>query len=121
MHYKIANGDIEDIGDVFHHWHGPSQKFAGGDSLMTALFLGWSLKKVVLLEKHWRTGARRMNIYHFELFREDEVMAMPVLANPYVERLIAEQGLEVVALVRRSRVPVSDGYRSMSANQVRVS
>lgn len=88
----------EDIIDIYRHWHPQSEVYAGGDALATALFEGWKPKIIVLLEHHWHGGSRRINIYHFELQRGGSTMAMPVLGNPYVERLISEQGLRVVHL-----------------------
>lgn len=88
----------EDIMDIYRHWHSQSEYYAGGDALATALFKGWKPKHVVLLERHWHGGSRHINVYHFELQRGAESVAMPVLGNPYVERLIAEQGLRVVPL-----------------------
>ncbi|MBI5667561.1 MAG: hypothetical protein HZC41_06095 [Chloroflexi bacterium] len=88
----------EDIGDIYRHWQPQSEYYAGGDALATALYLGWQASDIVLLERRWQGGSRRINIYHFELSRGDDTMAMPVLGNPYVERLIAEQGLRVAHL-----------------------
>jgi len=88
----------EDIIDIYRHWHPQSELYAGGDALATAVFLGWKTKDVVLMERRWQGGSRRINIYHFELTLGSESMAMPVVGNPYVERLIIEQGLRVVQL-----------------------
>lgn len=88
----------EDIIDIYRHWHPQSQPYAGGDALATAIFLGWKVKDVVLMECRWQGGSRRINIYHFELTRGGDTLAMPVLCNPYVERLVLEQGLRVVHL-----------------------
>ncbi|HEX2906873.1 MAG TPA: hypothetical protein VHO69_08440 [Phototrophicaceae bacterium] len=89
----------EDIIDIYRHWHPQSQEYAGGDALATALFMGWKAKEIILMDRRWHGGgARRVNIYHFELTRGDETLAMPVLGNPYVERVITELGLRVVQL-----------------------
>lgn len=88
----------EDIGDIYRHWQAQSEYYAGGDALATALYLGWQANDIVLLERRWQGGSRRINIYHFELVREGETMAMPVLGNPFVERLIGEQRLRLVHL-----------------------
>ncbi len=105
---------VEDILDVYRHWHARSQKYAGGDSLATALYLGWELKPVVFTELHWFSGARHTTIFHFELVRDGETQSMSVIATPYVERLIAEQSLQVVPLSRQKPVRVRLGRRPAS-------
>ncbi|NWG17650.1 MAG: hypothetical protein HXY41_13570 [Chloroflexi bacterium] len=96
----------EDLADIYRHWHPRSERYAGGDQLATALYLGWRAKSVVLLEKRWLGGARQINIYHFELTRGSDSMAMPVIGNPYVNRLIAQQGLRVTNLSKPAAAPL---------------
>lgn len=102
---------IEDIG-VYRHWHGQSEKFAGGDSLATALFLGWKFNPIVLVDTYWHFGTRQVHVYHFELIRGGETVSMPVLGNPYVERLITQHDLQVMPVDRseklRIRIPVKE-------------
>ena len=96
---------IEDIG-VYRYWHAQSQKFAGGDCLATLLFLGWTLNPLVMVDTYWHFGTRQVNVYHFELIRDGESVTMPVLSNPYVDRLIAENTLEVVAVDRTEKLRI---------------
>jgi len=93
QHYDSAS--IEDM-MAYRHWHPESEKYGGGDSLATRLFLGWAIQGVVQLEEHWYAGTRRVAIYYFELSRADDRVTMPVIANPYVDQLIAQTGLAVV-------------------------
>jgi len=94
--HPLDSTSIEDI-ITYRHWHPQSEKYAGGDSLATALFLGWTLDRVVQLEERWYAGTRRVAVYHFELTRGDEHMTMPVIGNPFVDQLIAREQLKVVA------------------------
>jgi hypothetical protein len=96
---------IEDIG-VFRHWHAHSQKFAGGDCLATMLFLGWKFNPLVMMDTYWHFGTRQVHVYHFELLRDDESVTMPVIGNPYVDRLIAHHHLEVVPIDRSERLRI---------------
>jgi hypothetical protein len=96
---------IEDIG-VYRHWHGSSEKFAGGDCLATALFLGWTFNPVVLVDTYWHFGTRQVHVYHFELMRDDETVSMPLLGNPYVDRLIAQHNLEVMPVDRSDKLRI---------------
>ncbi len=105
---------VEDILDVYRHWHARSQKYAGGDSLATALHLGWELKPVVFTELHWFSGARHNTIFHFELTRDGENQSMSVISTPYVEKLIAERDLQIVPLSRQKPARVRLGRRPAS-------
>ncbi len=73
---------------VIHHWHPGSEKYAGGDCLLTALYEGYEPEAWVYREEHWRGASRCVVVYYFELTRADETMVMPVICNPYVERFI---------------------------------
>ncbi len=121
--YTVDNGLFaieEDFIDTYRHWHPQSEPYAGGDALATALFMGWKSKNIVLLEHHWLGGSRRINIYHFELLHGDQSVAMPVISNPYVERLIVEQGLRVVHLSRSRPVLAVKTMRPRSGSAASV-
>ncbi len=92
---------IEDI-NIYRHWHPGSEKYGGGDSLATAIYLGWTMAEIVYREEHWRAG-RCSLVYHFTLERNSETMLMPVIANPYVWRFIAETALQVIPFEERER------------------
>jgi hypothetical protein len=77
------------------HWHPNSETFAGGDNLITALEKGWSIQKCALV-KHWYAGMRSVRIYEFTLNKEDRTVVMPVLDNPYVERFIVDEKIELI-------------------------
>jgi hypothetical protein len=102
MQLLLDNNSIEDI-ITYRHWHAPSEKYAGGDSLATALFLGWTMGDIVRLEEHWYAGTRRVAVYHFELMRDNQTVVMPVLCNPYVDSLIANSNLRVLPFGKYQR------------------
>jgi hypothetical protein len=81
---------------VVRHWHTASEAYAGGDCLLTALNNGWDISERVVAHEHWRAGTRCVMVYHFELTLNGETMIMPVITNPFVERLIAENALRVL-------------------------
>lgn len=78
------------------HWHPTSEQFAGADNLITAVNEGWEFDETVILRPHWYAGQRRVDVFYFTLTRNDEQMTMPVINNPYVERLIATHHIKVV-------------------------
>jgi hypothetical protein len=95
LQHPFDSSSIEDI-ITYRHWHAQSEKYAGGDSLATALYLGWTLGEAVQLEERWYAGTRRVAVYYFDLTRGEDHMTMPVIGNPYVDQLIAQSKLNVV-------------------------
>jgi hypothetical protein len=83
--------------DTPRHWHPQSQAYAGGDCLLSTLDCGWRVSQVVHGDQcHY--GNRRVLVYYFELQRGDEVQIMPVISNPFIERLLAVSLLEVAVI-----------------------
>lgn len=90
-----------DYPDIFRHWHPGSEAYAGGDALITALDDGWVISGTVRCEEVWHTGNRRMHVYHVPLVKDTQTMYMPVIGNPYVERLLREIPIQVVRMNQR--------------------
>lgn len=84
--------------DVVQHWHNESQEYAGADCLLTALQDGWDMHTVIKKETRWYGGMRFNTVYYFELTRDGEQMVMPVIGNPFVDRIIEQPTLELLAL-----------------------
>jgi hypothetical protein len=74
------------------HWNALSQAYAGGDNLLAALNAGWTVRDTVYSEPHKRRSCRVM-VYHFELVKDNQTLAMPVIANPFVEQFITRYSL----------------------------
>lgn len=90
--------------DTRRHWSPSSQVYAPADVLLQYLANGWAISPVVGLEEHWHAGVRRVDVYHFELTKDDQINIMPVQSNPVVRRLIHDRDLKIV-LLRRDNVP----------------
>ena len=71
------------------HWSYSSERFAGGDNLLTAIARGWELDTQVTLRRHWFAGMRCIEIFHFTIRRDNVVADMAVVGNPYVYRYLA--------------------------------
>ncbi len=84
--------------DTRRHWSPTSQPYAPADVLMRYLASGWQISPVVGLEEHYHAGVRKVDIYHFELVKDDEHQILPVQSNPVVRRLLKENDLRVVLL-----------------------
>lgn len=89
--------------DVVSHWCPRSQRFTGGDAFLTYLDEGWEVGPEVFYEEFGQTGGRRVIVYYFELTRNGETLRMPVISNPFVERVIHALNLKVTPAVRTSR------------------
>ena len=86
---------LEDV-SFYRHWHSKSERFAGGDCLASALMTGWTLKVPIVMDVYWCMGSRQVNVYHCDLVRDEERMHMPVLGNPYMDRLVHQMQLPVI-------------------------
>jgi len=93
--------------DTRRHWSASSQAYAPADVLLGYLADGWQLSPVVGLEEHWHAGARRVDVFHFELTKEEQVQILPVQSNPIVRRLMHDRKLRVV-LLKRETIKASD-------------
>lgn len=82
--------------DMIRHWHAESEQYTGGDALFTALQNGWRISDEVKYEEYWHAGVRSVLVYHFELTRDGEKMDMPVVRNPYVNRIVREMPATLV-------------------------
>ncbi len=88
--------------DIYRHWHADSERYTGGDALNTALDEGWIINDVVGFQEVHHMGARGTVIFHFELKRNNEAVTMPVVGNPYVDRLVLMMQLKLVPLAKAS-------------------
>ena len=91
------NGIFVHTSDLTCHWCPQSQRYAGGDALLTYLNNGWEIQGNIYCEEYWHGGSRRILIYYFVLARQGECVTMRVLTNPLVDRLLDKLGLRVLA------------------------
>jgi hypothetical protein len=73
----------------YRHWHASSEKYTGGDSLVSLLQAGWAIHTVACRE-YTLTGGRTSRIYQCHLKLETASMEMGVIANPFVTRLVEQ-------------------------------
>lgn len=91
---NVTNYHVQYLDVETQHWHPTSESYAGGDHLITALEKGWDIGQCVRV-KHWYATLRYVTLYEFHLSRNGAEMVMPVVENPYVVRLIEEEGIEL--------------------------
>ena len=78
------------------HWSYSSERYAGGDNLLTAVARGWNIDRKVVLRRHWFAGMRCIEIFHFTIRRDEVVADMAVISNPYVYRYLATQPYDLI-------------------------
>jgi len=93
--------------EVVSHWNPQSQRFAGGDALITYLDEGWEIEPDVFYEEFGQAGGRQVVVYYFELRRGGQTVRMPVISNPYVERMVQALPVRLVSVARASHEPYS--------------
>ena len=87
--------DIQYQDITSQHWSYSSERYAGGDNLLTAIARGWKIDSKVTLRRHWFAGMRCIEIFHFTIRRDDVVADMAVVGNPYIYRYLATQPFEL--------------------------
>jgi hypothetical protein len=94
--------------DLPRHWCPQSERYTGGDALLTCLNEGWKVQDDIYYEEHWHGGSRRVLIYYFVLVKDNQSVTMRVISNPTIDRLLSQLGIRVIptAAVRaRMRQP----------------
>ncbi len=86
------------------HWCPRSQAYAGVDNLVSALDKGWKINRHVYRHAIWRGGSRPVVIYYFELRNGNKITTMPVISNPYLLKVIANDSLEIIDATQRQSV-----------------
>ena len=96
MNQNQVNFHVQYQDITSQHWSYSSERFAGGDNLLTALSRGWEIEEKVQLKRHWFAGMRCIEIFHFTIQRDDKTVDMPVVGNPYVYRFVKTHNLEII-------------------------
>jgi hypothetical protein len=92
--------------DVIRNWSPTSEKYGGGDTLVTAINNGWDVGDTVYLEEFMHYGQRRVAIYHFELKKGSERRHLAVVDNPYVTRFVTQTQRRVLPYSEAKTQPV---------------
>ena len=96
MNQNQVNFHVQYQDITSQHWSYSSERFAGGDNLLTALSRGWEIEETVVLKRYWFAGMRNIEVFHFTIQRDDTVIDMPVVSNPYVYRFIKNHSLAII-------------------------
>ncbi len=97
MDFEQANYSHEKFTERDQYWSPESEEYAAASQLITALRHGWVLALPrVAARQLWCGGHRPRTIYDFTLVRGSQLMTMPVLSNPYIERYIVQQQIRII-------------------------
>ena len=114
MHLSVAHRPCQ---RVDRHWSPESEKYAGGDALVTLLIQGWEIKAPVVCETYWHGGARPTDIYHMHLVRDNQTMSLAVLVNPYIRRLVNDMPAPLRPRKKRIAAALPANHRLQSLRE----
>jgi hypothetical protein len=100
------------------HWHAGSEAYTGGDSLLTALRNGWQLLNLAYEQMLEVRGGRSVAVLYFHLVQGSDRIVMPILVNPFVERLLIDRKIMVRSM--RETAPQVQNTHSNSPTTVLV-
>ena len=93
------------------HWSGRSEQFATGEVLHGLLLSGAHISGVVFMQEKPLNGGRRVRVYLVTLHLPDgDAQRLALVENPYVSRLLLENGAQVIRMNWRK-----DSVRPVSA------
>ena len=93
--YRIYTHDM--YVEQAQHFCPDSETYAAASQLVSALRDGWRMALPTVRLRQVDTGGSRPRlVYEFSLARDGQIMIMPVLSNPYIERYIIQQGIGII-------------------------
>jgi hypothetical protein len=96
MELQHSNYTHEKYTEHNQYWCPESEPYAAASQLLSAIRCGWKLAlSSVSGRQVWQSGIRPCTIYEFALQRGAQLMIMPVLSNPFVERFLVENQIRV--------------------------
>ncbi|MCY4061009.1 MAG: hypothetical protein OXG53_01435 [Chloroflexi bacterium] len=100
-HEKYTEGD--------QYWSPESEEYAAASQLISIMREGWILALPrVSARQVWNSGSRPRTVYDFTLMRGSQLMIMPVLSNPYIERYIIQNDIRIIFDVTQDCAVIPD-------------
>lgn len=91
----------------YRHWSPESEQYARGDALYSFLMIGWQpTSNVVFYREIWLSGARQICILLIQLKKNEQIIEMPVLKNPFIHKMLCEMDIQ--------QLPVEEKQRALS-------
>lgn len=97
-------GTHEHYTTTARHFCPDSEAYTGADSLLTAQREGWQIVgRMIYREDVLLRGSRFCTVYYFRLQRGSKYMTMPIICNPYIQRMIRQYHLQVMPHSRQQQ------------------
>lgn len=97
MEWINSGSTHEQYTETDQYWSPGSEEYAAASQLISALRSGWILALPrVSARQIWHSGSRPTTIYDFTLVRGSQLVIMPVLSNPYIERYLMTHDIRVI-------------------------
>ena len=97
MELSQKNYSHEKFTESDQYWSSESEEYAAASQLVTAMRAGWILALPrVRARQIWHSGSRQSTVYEFTLMLGSQLMIMPVLSNPYIERYIVQHDIRII-------------------------
>ena len=104
--------------DTDRHFSPTSEIYTGADSLITAQRNGWRLVNIAYEEEIQMRGGRTTSLYYFKLIQNDEKMIMPIVATPFIERMLLRLKMLLLPFPNRATNDIRDHTVEMAAVRV---
>ncbi|MEM9951363.1 MAG: hypothetical protein AAF846_07180 [Chloroflexota bacterium] len=104
--------------EVDRHFDPKSEVYTGADSLITAQRNGWKLVNIAYEERVTMRSGRYATLYYFKLTRSDNKMIMPIIANPFIERMLISRRMLIKSLTERANQEIIGQTIEMAAVRV---
>lgn len=97
MEWMNRSDTHEKYTEADQHWSPASEDYAAASQFISALRAGWIMALPrVSARQIWHSGSRPTTIYDFTLVRGSQLIIMPVLSNPYIERYLVTHDIRVI-------------------------
>ena len=100
------------------HFHPNSEIYTGADSLITAQRKGWRLVNIAYEEQLQMRGGRYTSLYYFKLVRDSDKIIMPIVATPFIERMLTHSKVLLLPFPNRETNDIRDQTVEMAAVRV---
>jgi hypothetical protein len=112
------DGNHEKYTDTDRHFSPSSEIYTGADSLLTAQRNGWELVNIAYEQVVQMRGGRTTSLYYFKLIQNGEKMIMPIVATPFIERMLLQRKMLLLPFPNRATNDIRDQTVEMAAVRV---
>ncbi len=85
--------------DTVRHWHSPSERYTGADSLLTLVKAGACLiGNAAYCQRVPLSGGRVVSIFHVYVQHQGAIHHLRIIDTPYLHRLLSVHGMVICYL-----------------------